>query len=285
MEEALVAFEKRLFGWIHKSSYFSQKIKQAACYALQEGKRFRPKLLFSLADTFQIPFSKVMDAACSLEMLHTYSLIHDDLPCMDDDRYRRGRPTLHIAYGEALAVLTGDFLLTYAFEVLSSSKELSPSEKLSLIQALARFSGNQGMIAGQVIDLSSTGKKLTTKELIRLHYYKTGCLIQCCFVWIASLSSCSAKESAILAKLGKYLGLIYQITDDILDHTSTLQKLGKEVGSDKKNQKSTALSNWGMEKAQTYQKYLCQAIQKILPKLSRPTVSLEKVLQEISERN
>jgi geranylgeranyl diphosphate synthase type II len=182
-----------------------------------------------------------LDVACSLEMIHTYSLIHDDLPCMDDDDYRRGKPTLHKAFPEGIAVLAGDALHALAFEILASSAP--PSLLVEVAQAI----GSRGMIGGQTLDLESEGKKLTPEEIEYIHLHKTGYLIRTAVRAGAIVGGADETSLAALSQYGERIGLAFQIIDDILDVEGNYQQLGKQVGMDEDRQKATYPSVYGLE--------------------------------------
>lgn len=192
---------------------------EAAHYSLEGGKRLRPLLTLAIVEAYDQPIENALRPACALEMIHTYSLIHDDLPCMDDDDFRRGKPSLHRAYPESHAVLTGDFLLTYAFEVLASAPHLTDSQRTHLIATLARQSGSQGMIGGQILDIE--GK---TTDFMQLHAKKTGALITaaCEFGGIIA----GQTDLTPFQTIGQSLGLAYQIVDDILDNDGLIEHIG-----------------------------------------------------------
>ncbi|MBQ7760731.1 MAG: polyprenyl synthetase family protein [Clostridia bacterium] len=220
---------------------------------LSGGKRIRPFIvleayrLFSDSEnvTVALPF------ACALEMIHTYSLIHDDLPCMDNDDYRRGRLTSHKVFGEDKALLAGDTLLTYAFEVASNSKDLSANSSLSCIQALAKFAGYSGMAGGQMIDLDSEKNIKSLDQLLKMHSLKTSALIICALQlgYLCSVEAPNQKILSDLEKVGYNIGVAFQIVDDILDKTSNSTVLGKLAGSDEKNGKKTTLSYLSLKDA------------------------------------
>lgn len=207
-------------------------------YALfSGGKRVRPQLLLLTLDALGISWKQGLDASVALEMIHTYSLIHDDLPAMDNDTYRRGKFTLHVAFSESTAILTGDLLLTYAFELLATL-EVNPLTRLSLIQSLAKASGPFGMIGGQWMDLAAEGKKVANTYLEEMHQKKTGALIAASFEMGAILAG---KPVEVFQQLGMKVGLAFQIRDDLLD---PLQKQ-----SDEKKEKATALTTLGQKVA------------------------------------
>lgn len=202
-----------------------EKLVEAALYSLEGGKRLRPLLTLAVVATFEEPLEKALYPASALEMIHTYSLIHDDLPCMDNDDLRRGKPTLHKAFSESHAVLTGDFLLTYAFEVLAKAPYLEEGEKNSLIAILARRCGREGMIGGQISDIEFQDNFPDLPTLIQNHTKKTGALITAALEFGAILTH---QPLPPLQKIGEYFGLAYQIVDDILDHNGAATLLGMD---------------------------------------------------------
>ncbi|MES2198750.1 MAG: farnesyl diphosphate synthase [Chlamydiota bacterium] len=215
---------------------------------LNPGKRIRPLLTLIATSSLGGDDTKALYPACAIELLHTYSLIHDDLPCMDDDDLRRGKPTLHKMYPEGQAVLTGDLLLTLAFEILTLSPDITATQALELIKVLAKKSGGQGMILGQSLDLLGENKSLSWKELSQIHHRKTADLISTCLEFAAILSD---KPSCrpVLEKIGEDIGLSFQIIDDVLDVEGEEHILGKPLRSDLDNQKSTSTSLLGLSKA------------------------------------
>lgn len=192
-------------------------LHEAAHYSLEGGKRLRPLLLLAVLETYGIPIEKGLHPACALEMIHTYSLIHDDLPCMDNDDYRREKPTLHKAYPEGHALLVGDFLLTLAFETMSQSPELTDKQTLALVQTLSVRSGSEGMIGGQLLDIQGS------VDFESIYHKKTGALIT------AALECGGIVARAPLAPLqalGAFLGLAYQLVDDLIDRDGIVEKIG-----------------------------------------------------------
>ncbi|EHL73638.1 polyprenyl synthetase family protein [Bacillus smithii] len=215
-------------------------LKEAMDYSLQAGgKRIRPVLLFAAINSFGKDPERGMDAAAALEMIHTYSLIHDDLPSMDDDDLRRGKPTNHKVYGEANAILAGDALLTYAFQIIAQSPDLSEKEKVAIIEQLAKAAGPEGMVAGQVADMEGEKKALTLEELEAVHRNKTGRLIAFSVRAGALIGGATEAELAVFEKYAYHIGIAFQIQDDILDIVGSEEKLGKRVGSDIANHKNT----------------------------------------------
>lgn len=215
-------------------------LKESMLYSiLAGGKRLRPTLLLMTIDAFDQDSKLGIDVACAVEMIHTYSLIHDDLPSMDDDDFRRGSLTNHKIYGEALAILAGDGLLTHAFEVISKSECLENHTKVDLICQLAKAAGPEGMVGGQVADLEGEGKSLTIDALENIHKKKTGALLSFSIYAGAKIAGGTKEQMNHLAQFAKLLGLAFQIQDDILDIEGDETKLGKPIGSDVQNNKST----------------------------------------------
>ena len=207
------------------------------------GKRVRPILMLAASETVGGSVNQALPAACAMEMIHTYSLVHDDLPAMDDDDFRRGNPTNHKVFGEAVAILAGDALLTQAFVLLSSSKNLSlvpPEQLLAVVQEISRCAGSHGMVGGQVVDMESEGSReidLATVQYI--HTHKTGALIKASVKAGAILGGADEASLAALTSYGEAVGLAFQIADDILDIEGTTEQLGKDAGSDQARGKAT----------------------------------------------
>lgn len=224
-------------------------IHRAIRYSLfAGGKRLRPILCLASCESLNSNPEIVLPIAAAIEMIHTYSLVHDDLPCMDNDDFRRGQPTNHKVFGEAIAVLTGDALLTMAFEVLSAS-HYQPAIRSRLVNMLAKAAGTYGMIGGQVLDMVSSNTMLTQQQLENLHSMKTAALIRfSCMASPVALESGSEVEEAF-GGYGNFIGLAFQIVDDILDIEGTTETLGKTAGKDRKNQKVTYPSLIGIEKS------------------------------------
>ncbi len=208
------------------------------------GKRLRPILVlasaeaaFGSADNDSV--KAALNTACAFECIHTYSLIHDDLPALDDDDLRRGKPTCHIAYGEATAILAGDALLTLAFSLIAETKDVSPEKLLRIVAELSKKAGIGGMIGGQLVDLESEGSEISFPVLEHIHIHKTGALMVAAIRSGAIIGGASVETLAALTEYGEALGLAFQITDDILDLVGTDEELGKPSGSDLKLQKAT----------------------------------------------
>lgn len=215
-------------------------LKDSMDYSLQAGgKRIRPILLLAVVHELGGSHPDALKVAAAIEMIHTYSLIHDDLPSMDNDDLRRGMPTNHKVFGEAVAILAGDALLTYSFGVMARLNHVSSDDKVRLIDLMSVASGAEGMVGGQVLDIEGEEKKLTLSELEQVHRLKTGALLTYSILAGAILGKASAEEMVALGKFGEHLGLAFQIQDDILDVTGTSQELGKTAGKDESSEKST----------------------------------------------
>lgn len=241
---------------IHRDETSDDKQKiiyEAMNYSiLAGGKRLRPMLVLETSRLFGGRDEETYDFLTAIELIHTYSLVHDDLPAMDNDEYRRGRKTTHIVYGEDMAILTGDALLNYAYEtglngVLKSS---NPMQAVRALKVLAEKAGVFGMVSGQVVDIISENKVLDQEMLDYINEYKTGALIEAAMMMGAILSGAEEEEISRLESIGSRIGLAFQIKDDILDVTSTTEVLGKPVLSDEKNHKSTYVTLMGIEAAQ-----------------------------------
>lgn len=252
----------RLAYWLDQQSSLAPRLLDAMRYAtFNGGKRIRPVLVFAACDALGGEWERALDAAAALEMVHSYSLVHDDLPAMDDDALRRGKPTCHIAFDEATAILAGDALQCLAFEVIAGSPLTdSDTERLRLITLLANASGVNGMAGGQALDLAAEGCQLTLPELERIHRHKTGQLIQASVAMGAVIAGCdqSSAQYQALQRYATVLGLAFQVQDDILDDIGDTQLLGKQQGADRALNKSTYPTIMGLADAQAFAQSLCQ---------------------------
>jgi geranylgeranyl pyrophosphate synthase len=263
-----------------------ERIHQAIRWSMfAGGKRFRPALLMAAGKTFGAALDDLLQAACALEMIHTYSLIHDDLPSMDDDDLRRGRPTVHIKFDEATAILTGDALQTLAFQTLAEDERLSPPMRVRLVAELARASGiPAGMVAGQAHDLEAESREISAAELERIHHQKTGALIRAAARCGALIAGCSEAELAATTDYATNLGLLFQITDDLLDVTATAEDLGKTPGKDARSSKATYPAIHGIESTRAQLTEVHRAACAALERISRPTELLRSIADFIRER-
>jgi geranylgeranyl diphosphate synthase type II len=232
---------------------FPQAVHEAMRYSLfAGGKRLRPILAITAAEALGAPSKDLLSIAGSLELIHTYSLIHDDLPAMDNDDLRRGRPTCHKVYGDAVAILAGDGLLNMAFEVLSDPRRTAgvPAKRLlAITHEIATASGVFGMVGGQVVDIQSEGKEIDFPTLEYIHTHKTGALIRSSVRTGALYARAGKRQFIALARYGELIGLAFQIADDILDITGKQEEIGKDVGSDLKKGKKTFPSFYGLEES------------------------------------
>ncbi|MEC7840049.1 MAG: farnesyl diphosphate synthase [Chlamydiota bacterium] len=263
-----------------------QNLYHAAKYSLLAGgKRLRPALAIATAEAFGCDESKVLRTACAIEMIHTYSLIHDDLPCMDDDDFRRGKPTLHKVFPESHAVLAGDFLLTHAFHLVASDPHLSDSQKVSLISLLSSSAGDVGMIGGQIMDIEAEGKAVDLKTLETIHSNKTGAMITASIETGAIIAGIEDKYIKQLREFGQNIGLAFQVIDDILDVTSSQEELGKTSASDIINNKSTYVSLMGVDEARQKAQDLLISAKGILEELPLQTAYLNDIADYVVSRS
>ncbi|MBO6116274.1 MAG: polyprenyl synthetase family protein [Ruminococcus sp.] len=228
-----------------------KELIDAMNYSLEAGgKRVRPALVYAFCEALGGNIESAIAPACAIEMIHTFSLIHDDLPAMDNDDFRRGKPSCHKAYGEAMAILAGDALSVLPFEIIADSPDLTADQKVLIISVLANSVGRDGMIGGQVIDmLNEERSDVTEDELRNMYRCKTGQLIAVSAVMGAICADASRETLRSAAEYGLRLGLAFQIIDDILDVTSTQEELGKPIGSDERENKTTFVTLFGLEKA------------------------------------
>ncbi len=242
--------DRALERFLPKESAKPATIHKAMRYSIfAGGKRLRPVLTLAAAEACGGDLSAALPAACALECIHTYSLIHDDLPCMDDDDLRRGRPTSHKVFGEGIAVLAGDALLTFAFEILAKAAPAKRYGTAAQITELAHASGSRWLVGGQVADLEGEGKKLTGSELQYIHRCKTAALLTASIRLGAMSANATPAQLKALTTFGQSVGLAFQIIDDILDVTQTSEKLGKTAGKDVHSQKATYPAIHGLEKS------------------------------------
>ncbi len=278
--------QSRLLELIPEAKGEQKTLYSAARYCVESpGKLLRPLLTLVTIQAFEGNVESGINPACALEYIHNYSLIHDDLPSMDDDNFRRGRPTLHTVYDEAIAVLTGDFFLTYAFDVLANSPALSDQQKIQLVKVLTKRSGDQGMLAGQVVDIEHEGKHLEKTTLEFMHTNKTAALITGALEFAGIICQVSDEVLPMLVELGNKLGLAYQIIDDILDVTKNSEILGKPAQSDLKKNKATAVSCLGLDQANDWLKSLSLDIYELIRSLPCKEEYLLSFAKKMLQRN
>ena len=263
-------------------------IMEAMEYNLMAGgKRLRPMLMKETYELFGGKEKVIEPFMAAIEMIHTYSLVHDDLPAMDNDDYRRGRKTTHVVYGEAMGILAGDALLNYAFETAASAFSSYPEKSLEIgkaLQVLAKKAGVFGMIGGQVVDVMSEGKSISKEILDFIHELKTAALMECSMMIGAILAGADESEVQKVEKIAKNVGLAFQIQDDILDVTSTVEVLGKPVLSDEKNEKTTYVTLVGLEQAKSFVESISNEAITMLHSLDNKNEFLEMLLTELIHR-
>jgi farnesyl diphosphate synthase len=249
MKTVQAGSENDLSGFLPSSDVIPTKLHAAMRYALLGGgKRVRPLLVYAAGALFGADAATLSRAAAAVEMIHAYSLVHDDMPCMDDDELRRGKPTVHIAYDEATALLVGDALQSQAFMVLSAADQIPPARVLAMVRLLGEASGSAGMCGGQAIDLDSVGISLTLEQLERMHQLKTGALLRASVVLGALAGKdLSDEELSALNVYARAIGLAFQVVDDVLDATADSATLGKTAGKDAADNKPTYVSILGLE--------------------------------------
>ncbi|WP_026475877.1 polyprenyl synthetase family protein [Alkaliphilus transvaalensis] len=267
LEEYLSIVNRQLDDYFSIPEDKNKKVVEAMKYSMfAGGKRLRPVLALASYNLFADDLNKVMPYACGLEMIHTYSLVHDDLPAMDNDDYRRGKLTNHKVFGEGMAILAGDGLLNYSYEVMlrDALKRDEPKPYLRSINEIAKAAGIYGMIGGQTVDLESEGKAIDADTLDYIHHNKTAALITVPLKIGAIIAGASEKDIENMAYVGQQLGLAFQIKDDILDIVGDQEKLGKKTGSDQDNEKSTYPSLHGLEFSINKVRELTNSINEIL---------------------
>jgi farnesyl diphosphate synthase len=254
--ERLARVERALSRWVVAEA--PAGLGEAMRYAvLDGGKRLRPLLALAAAEAVQGHAEAALRAACAVELIHAYSLVHDDMPCMDDDVLRRGKPTVHVKFGEAGALLAGDALQALAFELLTPDDVHVPAvTQATLCRLLARAAGHAGMAGGQAIDLASVGRQLTEAQLKQMHRLKTGALLKASVLMGAACGQPADGAQRALAAYGEAIGLAFQVVDDILDVTADSATLGKTAGKDAAQDKPTYVSLLGLEPSQAYAREL-----------------------------
>ena len=274
-----------LLNYFENKGSFNKVIYDSASYSLNiGGKRIRPLLMLLTYNMYKENWREILEFSSAIEMIHTYSLIHDDLPCMDNDDLRRGKPTNHKVYGEDIAVLAGDALLNEAMNLMMKFSLNHGREALVASQKIAEAAGAEGMIGGQVVDIINEGKKISEEELRYMHMKKTGALIKVSIVAGAILGNASEEEIELLEKFGENLGLAFQIKDDILDVIGNTEKLGKKVLSDEENDKTNFISMHGLDYCIKECERLTNESINILDSLSVNTEALKILTKELLDR-
>jgi geranylgeranyl pyrophosphate synthase len=278
--------EVELNNLLPASGAAPEKVHQAIRWSMfAGGKRFRPALLLATGQAFDAPITALIKTACAFEMIHTYSLIHDDLPSMDDDDLRRGRPTCHVRFGEATAILAGDALQTLAFRTIAEDEQLDLATRVALISELARASGTpEGMVAGQALDMEAEARQVNARELEEIHRHKTAALIVAAARCGAIIGKASDAELDAVTAYGSHLGLLFQITDDLLDITASAEDLGKTPGKDAQSRKATYPALYGMEETRRSAANAHRAACDALDRIDRPTMVLRDIVNFILNR-
>ncbi|OGL46950.1 MAG: hypothetical protein A2W05_07055 [Candidatus Schekmanbacteria bacterium RBG_16_38_10] len=281
--------EDSLRKFISQTTKYPDSLKKSIYYSLfAGGKRLRPILTLVCCETLRGKVKHALPFACAIELIHTYSLIHDDLPAMDNDTYRRGQLTNHKVFGEAIAILTGDALLTLAFKIMSNPinfATLSSDLVLRIINDIAFFSGIDGLVGGQVVDLQSEGKMVNKKTLNYTHSHKTGALITASIRAGAIAAKASEKNLKLLTQYGDKIGLAFQIIDDILNIEGIEKEIGKETGSDKKSGKATYPQCFGMDVSKKKANKLIKEALTLLKNFGNSAELLREITKYITSRN
>lgn len=277
--------ENYLLKLFKNEGTYDKKLYEAMDYSLNiGGKRVRPLLFMNTYSVYKDNYKDVMDVAAAIEMIHTYSLIHDDLPCMDNDDLRRGKPTNHKVFGEAMALLAGDGLLSEAMNVMfkyCTYKDLNAVKACSLI---AEACGAYGMVGGQVVDMISTGKEISKEQLKYMHRKKTGALIKAAILSGAVLGEAPTDEYKLFEEFGEKVGLAFQIKDDILDIVGDSKTMGKKAKSDIENDKTTYVTTYGLDECKKMCIDITEECMNILSKINGDTEGLRRITEFLLER-
>ena len=285
-EKRRALVEEGLVRELRTDEAFDARLAESMEYSLTAGgKRLRPILLMAAADAAGGCGEDYLTSACAIEMIHTYSLIHDDLPAMDDDDYRRGKLTNHKVYGAGLATLAGDALLTMAFELLARQQGVSAETLLRVVREVSEAAGANGMVGGQALDLASEGKRIEMDTLRRMHMAKTGALFRAAVRSGAILAGADEAALASLTDYAEAFGLAFQITDDILDVTGDEAAIGKPVGSDERNHKSTYVTLTSLEEARRLAREAADRAHKALAPLGGKTEFLDELAEYLVTRD
>ncbi len=277
--------DKFLLSYIKKQEK-SLLINPMKYGVISGGKKIRSTIIIDTGKIFNISQKRLINICASVECIHSYSLIHDDLPCMDDDKFRRGKPSTHMKFGEASAVLAGNSLLTLAFEIISNKNyQINSKIKNEIIRSLAFCSGHTGIAGGQELDLKFEGKKKTLNNILIMQKKKTGKLFGFCLYAVGAIANKNEKEKKNLIILGEQIGLLFQIADDFLDFKGSTKQLGKLTRKDSKKGKSTLIDLLGYKKAYNYANILKKKILLKLKKHGKKAKDLSETIEFILERN
>ena len=290
LERFMTGCRKRVEGALEAalpaSHLAPDELHRAMRYAvLGGGKRMRPTLVFAAAHALGIADEQVLAAACAVELIHAYSLVHDDLPAMDDDDLRRGQPSCHRAFGEATAILAADAMQALAFQLLAEDPRHSPEQRVAMVALLARAAGSRGMVGGQSMDLAAEGQALQLPELENLHIHKTGALIRAATLLGAATLAADDSRRRALERYGQCIGLAFQIHDDILDVEGDTATLGKTHGADDARDKSTYPALLGLAEAKREARRYCSEAQEAVAVLGESAQPLHLLAERIISRN
>ena len=288
LEQRTKEIEQILMRYLPQAEGRQHQIMEAMNYSITAGgKRLRPMLMKETYHLFGGNSQVIEPFMAAMEMIHTYSLVHDDLPAMDNDEYRRGKKTTHVVYGEAMEILAGDALLNYAFETVVKAFDIAPGQSLTIGKALgilAEKAGIYGMIGGQVVDVLATGKPLSREELDFIYELKTGSLMKASMMIGAVLAGASDADISKVEQIASDVGLAFQIQDDILDVTSTTEELGKPVKSDEKNEKTTYVTLRGLEQSEKDVTRISGEAIRLLDEIDAKNPFLELLIRELIHR-
>lgn len=285
IEDLVNSIETYLKACFKDKNSYNRRIYDAMYYSLNlGGKRIRPILFLITYSMYKINYEEVIPIAAAIEMIHTYSLIHDDLPCMDNDDFRRGKPSNHKVFGDGIAVLAGDALLNEAMNVMFKFCLKKGKKELKACSEIALAAGADGMIGGQVVDILSEGKNISRDELFYMHNKKTGALITSSIICGAIMGDAPEDDLALLKEFGEKLGLAFQIKDDILNVEGNRDILGKSINSDKENNKTNFISTYGLEESKKMCFNLTQECIALLNKLKKDTSLLKDITLFLLDR-
>jgi farnesyl diphosphate synthase len=286
MQDVQAQTEDALGRFLPPAAALPARLHEAMRYTtLGGGKRVRPLLAYAAGELFGAAPDAAARAACAVEMIHVYSLVHDDMPCMDDDALRRGKPTVHVAYDEATALLVGDALQAQAFEVLAGAQDVAPARLVTMLRLLAEAAGTKGMCGGQAIDLDSVGLSLTLEELERMHQLKTGAMLRVS-VLLGALAGrdLAPHELEALAEYSRAIGLAFQVVDDVLDATEDSATLGKTAGKDAAANKPTYVTILGLEPSKALAEQLRRQAHEALVPFGEQALRLRELADLIVQR-
>lgn len=280
------AIEQRLDQLMPAETTEPEVVHRAMRWSLfAGGKRFRPALVLAVGEIFAARIEMLLDTACAFELIHTYSLIHDDLPSMDNDDLRRGRPTCHIKFGEAVAILAGDALQALAFQIIAEDNQLDAGGRVRVIGETARAAGTPaGMVAGQSFDLAAESRVIKGEELELIHRYKTGAMITAAARCGGIIGGANEAELNSISAYAERLGLLFQITDDLLDVTASAEELGKTPGKDARAHKATYPALYGLEATRERAQFVYREACAVLNHIDRPTYLLQAIAYAVLER-